>query len=151
MDHPNISYTTDLTEMLNYRVVACGKILPGHKYTKAFRQATKTNIVNRTRFILDYTVPHIPIETKKYYPEIQHIPIGILQVTSKTFLIGHFDICMSPDQNHICPCHAGCIINASEGRETDETGDIDIVEMEVMWKKALNYGFQNTIIDYAEV
>lgn len=150
MDHPNISYTTDLTEMLNYRIVVTGKFLPSHKYAKAFSQAKKMNMVNKTRFILDYTVPFIPIKTKTFgYTEIQHIPIGLLQVTSKAFLRGHFDICMSHDQNHIYPCHAGCIINASEGRETDETGDIDVLEMERMWTKALNYGFQNRIIDYS--
>jgi len=150
MNHPNISYTTDLAEMFNYRVVVTGKILPGHKYAKAFRQAKKSSLLNQTRFILDYTVPFIPINTKQF-PEIQHIPIGLLQVTSKAFLRGHFDICMSHDQNHIYPCHAGCIMNASEGRETDETGDIDVLEMEQMWKKALNYGFQNRILNYDEV
>jgi len=147
MDLPNVSYTTDLTEMLKHKVVIVGKIIPGHKYDKAFKQARKMNVSNKTRFILDYTVPFIPIDTK-LFPEMQHIPIGLLQVTSKAFLRGHYDICMSHDQNHIYPCHAGCIINASEGRETNETGDISLDEMEIMWKKALNYGFQNTIIDY---
>lgn len=150
LKHPNISYTTDLTDMLKYRVVVAGKIVPSHKYAKAFSQAKKMNIVNQTRFVLDYTVPFIPINVK-YFPEIQHIPIGLLQVTSKAFLRGHFDICMSHDQNHIYPCHAGCIISANEEKEMDETGDIDIVEMERMWKKALNYGFQNRILDYSEV
>lgn len=150
LNHPNITYTTDLAEMLNYRVVVAGKIVPSHKYAKAFNQARKIRTVNQTRFVLDYTVPFIPINVK-HFPEIQHIPIGLLQVTSKAFLRGHFDICMSHDQNHIYPCHAGCIINANEDRETDETGDIDIVEMERMWKKALNYGFQNRILDYSEV
>ena len=42
-------------------------------------------------------------------------------------------------------------MSASEGRESDETGDIDVVEMEMMWKKALNYGFQNRILDYSSV
>ena len=113
-------------------------------------EAKKMKMENKTRFILDYTVPFIPINTKSY-PEIQHIPIGLLQVTSKAFLRGHFDICMSHDQNHIYPCHAGCIMNANDEKEEDETGDIDIVEMERMWKKGLNYGFQNRIIDYSEV
>ena len=151
MKHPNISYTTDLTEMLKYRIVVAGKIIPGAKYAKAFATAKKMKMENKTRFVLDYTVPFIPINSKRSFPEIQHIPIGLLQVTSKAFLRGHFDICMSHDQNHIYPCHAGCIINASEGREEDETGDIDVVEMEAMWKKGLNYGFQNRIIDYSEV
>lgn len=149
MKHPNISYTTDLTEMFKYKVIIAGKIVPGHKYTKAFKEAKKQNLVNQTRFVLDYTVPFIPINSKKYFPEIQHIPIGLLQVTSKAFLRGHFDICMSHEQNHIYPCHAGCIMNASEGRETNETGDISLDEMESMWKRALNYGFQNRILDYS--
>lgn len=149
--YPNVTYTTDLTDMLKHRVVVSGKIVPGHKYTKALKTAKTMNMVNQTRFILDYTVPFIPIEATKVYPEIQHIPIGLLQVTSKAFLKGHFDICMGHDQNHIYPCHAGCIMSASEGRESDETGDIDVVEMEMMWKKALNYGFQNRILDYSSV
>lgn len=147
MSHPNITYTTDLTEMLHYKVVVTGKIIPGHKYTKAFKTSRMNNVCNKTRFILDYTVPFIPIDVK-LFPEIQHIPIGLLQVNSKSFLRGHFDICMSHDQDHIYPCHAGCIMNAHEGRETDEVGDIDLDEMESMWKRALNYGFQNRIINY---
>lgn len=147
MKHPNITYTTDLTDMLKHRVVVGGKILPGHKYAKAFKQAKETNMANKTRFVLDYTVPFIPIDVKNF-PEIKHIPIGLLQVNSKSFLRGHFDICMSHDQDHIYPCHAGCIMNAYEGKEFDETGDLDLDEVERMWKKALNYGFQNTFIDY---
>merc|ERR1712127_687542 len=91
--------------------------------------------------------PFIPIHVKAF-PEIQHIPIGLLQVNSKSFLRGHFDICMSHDQDHIYPCHCGCIMNAYEGKEVDETGDIILEEVELMWKKALNYGFQNIFIDY---
>ena len=62
---------------------------------------------------------------------------------------GHFDVCMSHEQNHIYPCHAGCIMNASEGRETHETGDISLVQMEAVWERVLNYGFQNRILDYS--
>jgi len=146
MKHENITYTTDLTEMLKFKVVVAGKIIPGHKYDKAFKKAKATNLSNKTRFVLDYTVPFIPINVKSF-PQIKHIPIGLLQVNSKSFLRGHFDICMSHDQDHIYPCHAGCIMNAHEGKEVDETGDIDLVEVENMWKKALNYGFQNRIIN----
>lgn len=148
MNHPNISYTTDLSEMLKYKVVIAGKILAGKKYDKVFAQAKRENLANKTRFILDYTVPFIPINTRSF-TEIKHIPIGLLAVNSKSFLRGHFDICMSHDQDHIYPCHTGCIINSYEGRESDETGDIDLAEMELMWKKALNYGFQNRIVDYS--
>lgn len=148
MKHPNVSYTTDLTEMFKYKVVIAGKIVPGHKYDKAFKQAKKSGIISKTRFILDYTVPFININRRQFSSEIQHIPIGLLQVTSNKFLRGHFDICMSHQQNHIYPCHAGCIINSHEGRESNETGDISLDEMELMWKKGLSYGLQNTIIDY---
>lgn len=147
MKHPNISYTTDLTEMMKYRVVISGKIIPGHKYSTAFKTAKKNDLANKTRFVLDYTVPFIPIDVKMF-PEIQHIPIGLLRVNNKSFLRGHFDVCMSHDQDHIYPCHAGCIMASYEKRETDEVGDIDLDEMEAMWKKALNYGFQNRIINY---
>merc|ERR1712127_944921 len=133
--------------MLKHRVVVGGKILPGHKYAKAFKAAKKSNLANKTRFVLDYTVPFIPIDVKMF-PEIKHIPIGLLRVNSNAFLRGHFDVCMSHDQDHIYPCHTGCIINSYEQRESDEVGDIDLDEMEAMWKKALNYGFQNRIINY---
>ena len=147
MAHPNISYTTDLTEMLKYKVVIAGKIVPGHKFAKAFKAAKANGLANKTRFILDYTVPFIPINLQQF-PEIKQIPIGLLRVNSKSFLRGHFDICMSHDQDHIYPCHAGCIMNAHEGLETDEVGELDLDEMEARWKKALNYGFQNRIINY---
>ncbi len=102
MSHPNITFTTDLTEMVNHPVIVTGKILPGKKYAKAFAFARKNKIENKCRFILDYTVPFIDIEVAKYgFPEIKHIPIGLLQVNSKSFLRGHFDICMSHDQDHI--------------------------------------------------
>lgn len=149
MTHPNITYTTDLTELLKHQVCVAGKIVPGHKYAKAFAKAKAQNMTNHCRFIMDYTVPFIDIDLKKYgVPEIQHIPIGLLQVNSKSFLRGHFDVCMSHDQDHIYPCHAGCIMNAHEERETDEVGDVIPVEVEKMWQRALNYGFQNRIIDY---
>eukprot|EP00553_Chaetoceros_curvisetus_P015764 CAMPEP_0204644782 /NCGR_PEP_ID=MMETSP0718-20130828/1727_1 /ASSEMBLY_ACC=CAM_ASM_000674 /TAXON_ID=230516 /ORGANISM="Chaetoceros curvisetus" /LENGTH=218 /DNA_ID=CAMNT_0051666451 /DNA_START=35 /DNA_END=691 /DNA_ORIENTATION=- len=152
MTHPNITFTTDLTEMMNHSVTVAGKILPGKKYAKAFASAKKNNVDNKCRFIFDYTVPFIDIEVTKYgYPEIKHIPIGLLQVNSKSFLRGHFDICMSHEQDHIYPCHAGCIMNTHEGRETDEVGEVIPAEVEQAWKRALNYGFQNRIIDYSSL
>jgi len=147
MSHPNITYTTDLAEMLKYKIVVAGKIVSGSKFAKAFKLAQSNNVANKTRFVLDYTVPFIPIDVQ-LFPEIKHIPIGLLRVNSKSFLRGHFDLCMSHDQDHIYPCHAGCIMNAHEGLETDEVGDIDLDDMEARWKKALNYGFQNRIINY---
>lgn len=147
MDYPNITYTTDLNEMMKYEVVVTGKILPGHKYSKVENVSLRNKVAVKTRLILDYTVPFIEINFKSL-PGIRHQHIGLLQVNCKKFLKGHFDICMSHSENHIYPCHAGCIINSSEGKEFNEVGEIDLVEMETIWKKALNYGFQNRIIDY---
>lgn len=147
MNYPNVSYTTDLNEMAKYKVVVTGKILPAHKYSKAVSAALKNDTPVKTKFILDYTVPFIEIKLKSA-PGIRHVHVGLLQVNCKKFLRGHFDICMSHGENHIYPCHAGCIINCSEGKEDNEVGDIDLNNMEKMWKKALNYGFQNRIINY---
>jgi len=144
MTYPNVSYTYDLSEMLKYKIVVTGKILPVHKYEQALKKAGRDNTAKKTELILDYTVPFIELKL----PNIRHQQIGLLQVNSKKFLRGHFDICMSHDENHIYPCHAGCIINAAEGKEFDEVGDINIIEMDNIWKKALNYGLQNRIIDY---
>jgi len=147
MNYNNVTYTQDLNEMLKYKVVVTGKILPAHRYAKVSKTALRDNTPLKTKFILDYTVPFIDIKLE-CDPEIRHQPIGCLKVNSKKFLKGHFDICMSHEEDHIYPCHAGCIINSSEGKEFDEVGKIDLTEMETIWKKALNYGFQNRIIDY---
>ena len=66
-----------------------------------------------------------------------------LESTNKLFLKGAFDVCMSHDQNHIYPCHACCIINTAEKRETNETGEIVVEDVERYWEKALSYGLQN--------
>jgi len=147
MSYPNVSYTYDLSEMLKYKVVVTGKIMPQQKYDQVLTQSVRNKIARKTELILDYTVPFMELKLK-CNPRIRHEQIALLQVNSKKFLRGHFDICMSHDENHIYPCHAGCIINASEGKEFDEVGEIDIAEMDNIWQKALNYGLQNRIIDY---
>jgi len=144
IDHPRISYTKDMSEIVNYEVIVSGKILPAKKWDKAFASASGKA---KTKFILDYTVPFIPIRVRGQ-SQLQHIQIGLLESTSKTFLKGHFDICMSHDQNHIYPCHAGCIINMVEKRETDETGPVDPLEMRQIWDKAVGYGLRNRSICY---
>lgn len=148
MQHPRIRYTSDLNEILQFKYVIVGKPLSGKRYIQTFKRAKENSINTNTRFFLDYTVPFLPINIKKYFPEIKHIPIGLLKVNSTSFLKGHFDVCMSHDQDHIYPCHAGCIMYTHEGRETDETGDLNLEEVENRWRKALGYGFQNTVIDY---
>lgn len=150
MDFPNVSYTSDLSDILNYKVVVTGKILSSKQYEKAFAAAKVLEASDesaKTRFILDYTVPVIPIKIKSH-PEIQHIQIGVLQATSKTFLQGPFDVCMSHDQGYIYPCHTGCILNMVDKRESDEIGEIDVDDMERMWSKALRHGFRNKFISY---
>jgi len=159
MNFPNVSYTSDMNEIVNYKIVVVGKMLSSHMYENAFRNYSKAaNVIDgcssnkssgiKTRYILDYTVPFIPIKFKTEV-DIKHIPIGILQTTpSKKFLQGSFDVCMSHDENHIYPCHTGCILNMYYKRETDEVGDIDIEEMGKMWKKANSHGLRNKVIEY---
>ncbi|GKZ01390.1 hypothetical protein MPSEU_001089800 [Mayamaea pseudoterrestris] len=146
LKHPNISYSTDLSEMKDFKVVLVGKILSGKMYAKALLPHREV----KTRFILDYTVPALPIDCLNKRPEnIQHIRVGLLQCTSGNFLRGHYDFCMSHDENHIVPCHFGCLINTVEGRETDEVGDIDQSQVQRMWKLTLARGFENIKIDYS--
>jgi|EP00566_Odontella_aurita_P008537 sterol desaturase/sphingolipid hydroxylase (fatty acid hydroxylase superfamily) len=144
--HPNVSYCEDLREIIKYKVVLVGKILPSHYYTKAFGVRGPV----ATRYLLDYTVPFIPITAATQRREkIQHIQIGVLKSQPNNhFLKGHYDVCMSHDQNHIYPCHFGCIMNMMEKRETNETGDIDQDDMERLWKKARSFGFGNKEISY---
>ena len=148
MQHPNISYTSNLEEIVDYQVVVVGKFYHGHKYVKAFRGSERHH---KTRLILDYTVPFFPIDVKKVCPQVRHIQIGLLQMTdtnsTTSFLKGHFDVCMSHDENHIYPCHLGCLLNMVDQRETDETGDINLDDVEVLWKKALHFGLRNRAIN----
>uniref|UniRef100_A0A7S1YZ85 Fatty acid hydroxylase domain-containing protein n=1 Tax=Trieres chinensis TaxID=1514140 RepID=A0A7S1YZ85_TRICV len=146
-NHPNISYSSDLKDITKYKVAVVGKILPERFYNKAFSGSAPC----RTRYILDYTVPFIPITAaQKHRDPIQHIHIGLLRTNpNNTFLKGPFDVCMSHDQNHIYPCHFGCLMNAVAKRETNETGEVDQDDMDKMWKRAVSYGFENKLISYS--
>jgi hypothetical protein len=146
LEHPNISYSTDLSDMCEYKVVLVGKALPGATYSKAFEEAT----VCKTRFILDYTVPAFPIAALTKRPEnIQHIRIGLLKTyPNNPFLKGNYDVCMSHDENCIVPCHFGCLLNTIQVRETDEVGEIDQRDVEKVWQIAVARGFQNIYINY---
>jgi len=137
--HPNVTYTTDLTDMFDYEVVISGKILPSRHWNRAFKRSPD---VYKTRMILDYTVPFVPI-TIPPHVDIEHVQIGVLETTGNTLLRGHFDVCMSHDQNQIYPCHAGCILNMVEGREAHETGEIDLKDSERLWNAARGYGLRN--------
>ena len=145
-DHPNITYSKDLSEMTEYKVVLVGKILSGEWYKKALK--TKNEIL--TRYVLDYTVPALPIVALQKRPEnIQHVRVGLLKtVPNNPFLKGHYDLCMSHDENHIVPCHFGCLLNTIDHRETNEVGDIDLDTVDKMWEMTLARGFRNIDIDY---
>lgn len=145
LDHPNISYSTDLSEVRDYKVALIGKMLPREMYDKAFdpRQSCKT------RCLLDYTVPKLPIDVlARRKEEIYHVRVGLLKTDNRSnkFLKGHFDVCMSHDENHIVPCHFGCLLNTFIGRESNEVGDIKLQEVEQMWKMAIARGFTNVDI-----
>ncbi len=146
LEHPNISYSTDLSEMADYKIVLVGKILSNSMYSKALKG--KKSI--RTRYVLDYTVPAMPVAAINQRPEnVQHIRIGLLKTgPNNSFLKGPYDVCMSTDENHIVPCHFGCLLNTVEGRETHEVGDIDQEQVDRMWKMTLARGFYNITIDY---
>jgi sterol desaturase/sphingolipid hydroxylase (fatty acid hydroxylase superfamily) len=147
MDLPNVSYASDMKEIVDYKVVVVGEYHNGRLYAKAFEGRSNSDC--KTQFILDYTVPFIPINVKNC-TEIKHIQIGLLQIadtSSKAFLKGPFDVSMSHDQNHIYPCHAGCIVNLTDHRDTSEVGEIILEEINTVWKKAVSYGLANRAIN----
>jgi sterol desaturase/sphingolipid hydroxylase (fatty acid hydroxylase superfamily) len=146
LEHPNITYSNDLSEMTDYKVTLVGKILSAEMYQKAFDGKKEC----QTRFVLDYTVPAFPIAALNRRPEnVQHIRIGMLKTfPNNPFLKGHYDLCMSHAENHIVPCHFGCLLHTIEGRETDEVGEIDQGSVERLWKMGVARGFQNIHIDY---
>jgi sterol desaturase/sphingolipid hydroxylase (fatty acid hydroxylase superfamily) len=146
--HENISYSNDLGEMASYKVILVGKILSGEMYNRAF----KGKVGVKTRFVLDYTVPALEIVALSQRLErIQHIRVGLLKTRANNpFLKGHYDLCMSHDENHIVPCHFGCLLNMINKRETNEVGDIDEADVEKMWQMTLARGFHNIDIDYSQ-
>lgn len=146
LEHPNISYCQDLSEMADYKVVMIGKMLNGEMYQKALRRLDTV----QTRYILDYTVPTLPIHAVEKRPEnIQHIRVGLLKTfPNNPFLKGTYDTCMGHDENHIVPCHFGCLLNTVEGRETNEVGEVDQKEALRLWKLATARGFENITFDY---
>ena len=102
----------------------------------------------QTRYMLDYTVPAMTI--KALPKQTQHIRIGLLRTTeaNNAFLKGHYDLCMSHPENHIVPCHMGCILNTVRRRKTDEVGPIDLDDVETLWNMGTERGFRNIDIDY---
>lgn len=145
MEHPNITFTTDLREMAEYKVVVVGKMLSGAMYSKALESLESV----QTRYILDYTVPMLPIVAVEKRPEIQHVKIGLLQTApNNPFLKGLYDVCMGHDENQIVPCHFGCILNTVIGRESNEVGEVCQKDVLKLWALAKARGFQNLPIEY---
>lgn len=145
--HPNVTVTENLSDMAGFRHVLIGKIMNPKVYQKAMSIIKKNETKVETKFLLDYTVPFMPLQLGK---DIHHIQVGVLRVgakedSSRPVLRGHFDVCFGFDEGHIYPCHAGCILNMLEKKETDETGDIDTSELLRLWKVARSVGLQNKL------
>jgi len=144
--HPNVSYTTNLCDMAGYRHVVIGKLLSPKLYQRAMRTIEKDQTELKTRFLLDYTVPFIPLDLAE---NVSHVQIGVLSVgprpgsAAPPILQGHFDVCMGHGEDQIYPCHMGCILNMLEKKEADETGDIDVAEAARLWKVATSLGLKN--------
>ena len=54
---------------------------------------------------------------------------------------------MGTAQNHIYPCHAGCLLNLQSGKEEDEVGEINVHEVESLWQRALSNGLDNLAVE----
>ena len=151
-EHTNITYTNRLSDMKQYKYVVVGKHIPPRLYQQALSTLSScgaTDSFKGTQYLLDYTVPFMPINVNNIkraqmnLQPIQHLQIGLLKVTNSTFLRGHYDICFGIEEQHIYPCHAGCIINVLNKRKEDETGDIVLSDVAPLWKTATDYGLIN--------
>jgi sterol desaturase/sphingolipid hydroxylase (fatty acid hydroxylase superfamily) len=137
--HPNVTYTQDIRDMLGYEFVLVGKTLKPSTY----RIDYSSNSSSETKYLLDYSVPFMPLHPLKKTWGVEHVQIGVLKVENKALLRGYYDICMGFEQDHIYPCHAGCILNMLNNREFDETGDINVEDIEPMWALAQSCGLAN--------
>jgi Delta7-sterol 5-desaturase len=145
MQHPNLSYTQDLSDMSEFEHIVIGKLLSPKVYQRAVDCIKKTKSHTKTKYLLDYTVPFLPLNLGE---NIHHIQIGVLNVAAKEnsqfpVLRGHYDVCFGLSENQIYPCHAGCIINMLEQKKDNETGDVDGKEVLRLWKVARSYGLTN--------
>ena len=143
-NHPNVRYTQDIRDMLGFEFVLIGKTLKPSTYRIDYSAGASSE----TKYLLDYSVPFMPLHPLKKTWGVEHIQIGVLQVENKSLLRGYYDICMGFDQDHIYPCHAGCILNMLNGREFDETGDINIDDIQPLWEKARACGLANKVIKF---
>ena len=142
--HPNVKYTQDIRDMLGYEFVLIGKTLKPSTYQIDYSTGTSSE----TKYLLDYSVPFMPLHPLKKTWGVEHIQIGVLKVENKSLLRGNYDICMGFDQDHIYPCHAGCVLNMLGGRESDETGEINVEEITPLWERAIAAGLANKVITF---
>jgi hypothetical protein len=131
--------------MADYQYVVVGKSIDPSLLQKALNRrralSAATSSPFSTQYLLDYTVPFLPLQLGG--TAFRHVQIAVLKVSNDEFLRGYYDICMGTSQNHIYPCHAGCILNMISGRETDETGDIALSDIDGIWALALKSGLGN--------
>lgn len=140
-EHPLVTYTQNIQDMLNFPVTVVGKYLKPSLYAKALGT---TSLTTKDIVLLDYTVPFLPLGAHKIISKrVHHIQIGVLKVTNNDFLRGYYDVCMGLPQGQIYPCHAGCIINTVQQKESNEVGEIDVTEMDRMWAEANKAGLYN--------
>jgi hypothetical protein len=135
-----VKYTDDMSAIKDFKYTLIGKILRPSAYSSVFKKYERSE----SRFLLDYTVPFMPISVSE---KVKHIQIGVLNSTNSKFLQGPFDFCFGLAENQIYPCHAGCIVNYMEKCDSDETGEIDVTKIVPLWTQALKYGLRNTDID----
>jgi len=155
LDHPNVKYTSDLSDLLNHKLVVIGKQLPTRKFVKALAPARGASSVKsqltpyKCRLILDYTVPFTPIDLNGF-KNIEHHQIAVLDTSPNTsnFLKGHFDIGFGLEQHQIYPCHAGCILNTLYERDSDEVGEVCVKDMMTMWKQGSEQGLRNKTLKF---
>jgi hypothetical protein len=140
--HPLITYSQDLSDMHAHKYTLIGKLLRPSTYKEVLHMKTSSPFGHR--YLFDYTVPFMPLPTG---PRVHHVQIGVLSVTDTSLLKGYYDMCFGIPQNHIYPCHMGCLINLMDKKESDEIGDVQLSDMDYMWKRATALGLQNKAVD----
>ena len=84
--HPLVSYTQDLNEMHSYKYTLIGKLLKASAYKNVLHLRSSSNgqgsggDLPTSRYLLDYTVPYMPLPTSK---GVSHVQIGVLNVTNR--------------------------------------------------------------------
>ena len=97
---------------------------------------TKTlSVVNKN--IYDYTVPFIQI------PNNNHKQIAKIKNNNIDLITGYYDCCFGNKKHEIYACYCGCLVNFITGRNNHEVGEICEDNVNDIWKKAKELGFEN--------